>query len=160
MIVILDLSSPQGTKSKITTGERVSRASAAGHRADHQKRLPSLGHRGRQQSIRRLLGQVRLAGEEAHERSSLAGSRVPKRAPQRGVTQLDRVEHGPLGGDRLHLYLPIALRELAQMAWQHDANHDSVCASTESTAGKSRTMGAQLSPESGEAYTWPPVVPK
>ncbi len=36
----------------------------------------------------------------------------------------------------------------------------SVCTSTESTAGKSRTIGAQLSPASLEAYTCPPVVPK
>src|SRR5581483_11084087 len=36
----------------------------------------------------------------------------------------------------------------------------SVCTSTESTAGRSRTIGAQLSPASGDAYTCPPVVPK
>jgi hypothetical protein len=36
----------------------------------------------------------------------------------------------------------------------------SVCTSTESTAGRSRTIGFQLSPESAEQYTWPPVVPK
>ncbi len=35
-----------------------------------------------------------------------------------------------------------------------------VCTSTERTDGKSRTMGAQVSPPSGEQYTWPPVVPK
>jgi hypothetical protein len=35
-----------------------------------------------------------------------------------------------------------------------------VCTSTLSTAGKSRTIGFQLSPASFEQYTWPPVVPK
>jgi hypothetical protein len=39
-------------------------------------------------------------------------------------------------------------------------NHGSVCTSTESTAGRSRTTGDQLSPASAEAYTCPPVVPK
>src|SRR5438309_27291 len=39
-------------------------------------------------------------------------------------------------------------------------NYPRVCTSTLSTAGKSRTMGFQLSPASLEAYTWPPVVPK
>src|SRR5438093_11718270 len=39
-------------------------------------------------------------------------------------------------------------------------DHGSVCTSTDSTDGRSRTMGAQLSPASAEAYTWPPVVPK
>jgi len=38
--------------------------------------------------------------------------------------------------------------------------HASVCTSTESTAGRSRTIGFQLSPASAEAYTCPPVVPK
>ncbi len=38
--------------------------------------------------------------------------------------------------------------------------HGRVCTSTESTAGRSRTMGAQLSPALAEAYTCPPVVPK
>src|ERR1700674_3183242 len=38
--------------------------------------------------------------------------------------------------------------------------HASVCTSTESTPGKSRTIGAQLSPASADAYTCPPLVPK
>jgi hypothetical protein len=38
--------------------------------------------------------------------------------------------------------------------------HCKVCTSTESTAGRSCTIGAHESPESAEAYTWPPVVPK
>src|SRR5258708_2427235 len=38
--------------------------------------------------------------------------------------------------------------------------HLSVCTSTDSTAGRSLTIGAQLSPASDEAYTWPPQVPK
>src|ERR1700704_5961105 len=38
--------------------------------------------------------------------------------------------------------------------------HASVCTSTESTPGRSRTIGFQLSPASAEAYTCPPLVPK
>ena len=38
--------------------------------------------------------------------------------------------------------------------------HARVCTSTESTAGRSRTIGFQLSPASAEAYTCPPLVPK
>ena len=79
---------------------------------------------------------------------------------QRRITQLEFVEYGPLGGGCLHLYLAVTVCELAQVCRQHDAYHESVCTSTESTAGRSRTMGAQLSPESVEAYTCPPVVPK
>ncbi len=39
-------------------------------------------------------------------------------------------------------------------------DHASVCTSTENTDGRCETIGAQLSPESGDMYTWPPVVPK
>src|SRR5208282_1003088 len=35
-----------------------------------------------------------------------------------------------------------------------------VCTSTESTAGRSRTIGAHESPASAEPYTCPPLVPK
>jgi len=38
--------------------------------------------------------------------------------------------------------------------------HPSVCTSTDSTAGRSRTIGAHESPASFEQYTCPPVVPK
>src|ERR1700730_818471 len=38
--------------------------------------------------------------------------------------------------------------------------HARVCTSTESTPGRSRTIGDQLSPASAEAYTCPPLVPK
>src|SRR5437016_6288178 len=38
--------------------------------------------------------------------------------------------------------------------------HASVCTSTESTPGRSRTIGDQLSPALAEAYTCPPLVPK
>ena len=47
-----------------------------------------------------------------------------------------------------------------QVRGKHDPDHGSVWASTDSTAGRSRTIGAQQSPASAEAYTCPPVVPK
>ena len=40
--------------------------------------------------------------------------------------------------------------ERAKMDREDDADHGRVCTSTESTAGRSRTMGDQWSPESGE----------
>ena len=58
----------------------------------------------------------------------------------------------------------------AQVGGQHDPDgvrvqsgvlgHGSVCTSTDSTAGRSRTIGDHVSPPSGEQYTCPPVVPK
>jgi hypothetical protein len=63
---------------------------------------------------------------------------------------------------------PAAQRSYMDSSWSPDnpiriiaaLNHPSVCTSTESTAGKSRTIGFQLSPASAEAYTCPPLVPK
>ena len=96
------------------------------------------------------MGQILLAGEEPHERPPLAGARIAKGATQDGVLQLDRVEHRTLGGHRLDLHLAVAVGELAQLGRQQDPDHDSVCTSTDSTAGRSRTIGRQLSPESAE----------
>src|ERR1700676_1283050 len=52
------------------------------------------------------------------------------------------------------------VRQCSEVCRKHDADHRSVCTSTESTAGRSRTIGAQLSPALEDAYTCPPVVPK
>ena len=60
----------------------------------------------------------------------------------------------------LDLHLTLDLSEIPQVRWEDDADHLRVCTSTESTAGRSRTMGFQLSPASADAYTCPPVVPK
>src|SRR5262249_32693314 len=87
---------------------------------------------------------------------------VADRATQHRVPGFELVEHGLLG-DRaryLKLHLTVYPRQRPQMGGEHHPDHRRVCTSTDSTAGRSRTIGAQLSPESAEAYTWPPVVPK
>jgi len=106
------------------------------------------------------MGQVPLAAKESYERPPRAGHRIAHGAPQCWVPQFDGVEHGTLGGYGVQRYFAVAARELAQMRGQHHPDHDRVCTSTESTAGRSRTMGAQLSPEFADTYTCPPVVPK
>ena len=50
--------------------------------------------------------------------------------------------------------------QFPQMEGKRDPDHGSVWTSTETTAGRSRTMGAQLSPALADTYTCPPVVPK
>ena len=76
--------------------------------------------------------------------------------------QVNINQHLALGNRTGDLDLHFALHpsQGSQMCRKHHAYHGSVCTSTESTAGKSRTIGAQLSPASEEAYTCPPVVPK
>jgi len=70
--------------------------------------------------------------------------------------------------DRASCHWPIYLefditsdtRKRSQMCRQNNYDHVSVWTSTESTGGRSRTIGAHVSPASGDPYTWPPVVPK
>ena len=80
----------------------------------------------------------------------------------RGVARFERIDDGALSDRRGDFDFQFAcdFRERAQMRRQQDADHESVWTSTDSTAGRSRTIGAQQSPEFEEAYTCPPVVPK
>src|SRR5262249_56599789 len=83
--------------------------------------------------------------------------------PQQRVGLLEGIEDGALGHLAIHVELDLAIDagERAEMRGQGDANaHGRVCTSTATTEGRSRTMGAQLSPELAETYTCPPVVPK
>src|SRR6266851_1438984 len=83
-------------------------------------------------------------------------------AAQHGILGLKGVEHRALRDRTLdaELHLAANVSQRPQMSGEYDANHGNVWTSTESTAGRSRTMGVQLSPALAEAYTWPPVVPK
>lgn len=51
----------------------------------------------------------------------------------------------------LQLHLAGHPREVAQMKWKLDPDHESVCVSTDNTAGRSRTMAFQLFPPFAEA---------
>src|SRR5699024_3430010 len=101
-----------------------------------------------------VMGEVLFAGEEADERATPLRAVVAHRAAQRRVGRLQGVEHGGLGDGRVQIEQHLAtrdMRQVPQVRWQYDADHDSVCASTESTDGRSRTIGSQLSPASFEA---------
>src|SRR6185437_14324744 len=141
---------------------------AAGHGADDQVRLGAGRDGFGQRGVRLLVRQVLLAGKEPDERAAFSGPLVADGAAQHRVPGLQRVEHRALGDPPGYLEFNLALNpgQRPQVRGQrhpYDVSvpgHGSVCTSTDSTAGRSRTMGAQLSPASGEAYTWPPVVPK
>jgi hypothetical protein len=145
------------------TSRKIGRqALAPCHCPDDEERLGSLRDRVWQRGVRRFLGQILVAGEEPHERPALVRDVVADGAAQHRVPGFERVEHLPLGGLALDVEAHLALdaREHPEMGREHDSDHGSVWTSTESTAGRSRTIGAQVSPASGDAYTCPPVVPK
>ena len=108
------------------------------------------------------MGKILAAGEEPQERPALLRDVVADGAAQHRITGLQRVEDRALRCRTLDVQLHVAgeVRQPAQVWREHDSDHGSVWTSTESTAGRSRTIGAQLSPASAEQYTCPPVVPK
>ena len=77
---------------------------------------------------------------------------VADRAAQHRVALLERVEHAPQGRLPLDVeaHLAVDARQRPQVLWKSDADHGSVCASTDSTAGRSRTIAVQLSPPSDD----------
>src|SRR5271157_350630 len=132
------------------------------NRPDDQQRLGTRNDRFRQRGIRRFMRQVLLASKEAQERTPLARDVIANRAAQHGIAGLERVEDRTQRGRALDvkLYLAADLRQRPQMRRKLNSDHGSVCTSTESTPGRSRTIGVQLSPASADTYTCPPVVPK
>ena len=119
--------------------------------------------------VRRIEGMVFCAREEAQEWSALKRHMVANRSAQHWVACLERVEDRSLcnGTADMKLNFAVDMRERSQMIRKHDADcrsvllyHGSVWTSTDSTGGRSRTIGDQLSPASAEAYTCPPLVPK
>src|SRR5438034_9435353 len=129
---------------------------------NHEEGFLPRGDVVRQGCIRRLVRQILLAREEPDERAALPSRAVTNGAPQHRIGRLHCVEDGALRHRALHVDRDLVadVRERPQMMRKHDADHRSVCTSTESTGGRSRTIGAPVSPASGGAYTWPPVVPK
>src|SRR5580704_6517458 len=103
------------------------------------------------------MGQILLAREESHERTARECGLVAKGSPQHRIGRFERIEDRPLchWSLNLDLYFARDLRQTSQMRREHHLDyhpdHLSVCTSTESTAGRSRTIGAQLSPASDDA---------
>src|SRR5207248_9703288 len=99
------------------------------------------------------MGYILRAGEESYERSALPGDVVADRPAQHRVAGLERLHERALRGWTLNVEHHVAadLGQRAQMQREHHSDHGSVCTSTDTTAGRSRTIGAQLSPASGEA---------
>src|SRR5215208_7066056 len=97
--------------------------------------------------------QVFLAGEEAEERAAGSGDLIADRAAKRGIARLEGAEDGAEGRRLdLHIHDALDLRQPPKELRQLDPDrHRSVCTSTDSTAGKSRTIAFQVSPPSADA---------
>ncbi len=101
----------------------------------------------------KLVGQVLLAREEPDESAAVLRDRLTERPLQHRVAGLERVDDRPLRRltDNLEFDLPVDVCERPQVRRKPDSDHGTPWTSTESTAGRSRTIGTQLSPASAEA---------
>ena len=125
---------------------------AARNRSYDEQRLFPRDDRVRQRGVRGFMRKILLAREEPQEWPPLLRDVIADRPAQHRIAGFERVKYRALRGLALDLQLYLAAdpRQPPQMWRQHDSNHGSVWTSTESTAGRSRTMGAQLSPASAE----------
>lgn len=92
-------------------------------------------NRLRQRSVRRLMGQILLAGKEAQERSPLMCDLIADGAAQHGIAGFKRVKNGTLR-DRafdVKLYLAANLRQGSEMVRDYHADHICVINSVFST---------------------------
>lgn len=94
-----------------------------------------------------------LTREKAHERSPLQGNGVADCALKNRKAGLERVDQRSLRRQAVDLELDFQTDtgEGPQVRRKDNPDHGKVWTSTDRTAGKSLTMGAQLSPELAEA---------
>src|ERR1035441_2343284 len=142
--------------------EGLRRTLPAANSPNQQERLRPGRHRIGERGVWRFVRKILLAGEEPHERPALLRDVIADGPPQHRVAGLEGIQNRTLRGRPLDVELHFArdLGQRAQMRRENDSDHGSVCTSTDSTAGRLRTMGAQGSPASGHGHTWQPVVPK
>ena len=72
----------------------------------------------------------------------------------KGDSMFERIEDGALRHGSIDTngdFAALDMSERSQVRGKDNANHGSVCTSTETTAGRSRTIGDQVFPASGEA---------
>ena len=96
-----------------------------------------------------------LTGEEAHHGPPLVRDVIADGSAERGVVALDSIDdrsRRDRAGD-LHPHFAAHSRQRAQVRRQDHAHVHSVCASTDSTAGKSRTARHWIAEEVDERAT-------
>src|SRR5688572_3469829 len=83
--------------------------STTGNGADDEKRLLSSRDRLGQRRIRRLKGQILLAGEEPQERAAFLGGVIADRPAQHRMAGFERIEDRAQGHRALDLKLDVTL---------------------------------------------------
>ena len=108
-----------------TAGTRQPLPLPAGHCPDHEKRLPARYHLLGQRVVGRGVGQILIAGVEAHERPTLSALAIADSAEQHRVLLLERVEYGSLRDRAGHLEVHLAghVRQVLQVGREDYSYH-------------------------------------
>src|SRR6266853_852179 len=101
---------------------------APGNGPYDDKRLLPAHDRVGQWRVRRLMGQIFLASEEAQKRPPLLRDLVADRPAQHRIAGLERVEHRALRDRTLNFerHLAADVRQRSQMLREYDSDHLSV----------------------------------
>ncbi len=96
---------------------------------------------------------ILATGEESDSGPALHRYVLTNRAAQHRIARVECIEYRTLGDYAVDFdsHLAVTARERLQVVRQHDPDHESVWVSTDNTAGRSRTIGSQLSPLSLDA---------
>src|ERR1700730_12002613 len=123
---------------------------ASGNCAHDKKRFVAFNDRVGQGSVGRFVRNIFAANKETNQRSALECSVFANRSAQNWIFIFERVEQRfyRRGSVKIDMYLVADFCQRSQVMRKNNANHFRVCASTESTAGRSRTIGVQESPAS------------
>src|SRR5262249_24227534 len=115
----------------------------AGHGADDEEGLGARRDRVGQLRVRAVVGKILLAGEDSQEGSAFLCDVIADRPANDRIARLERVQDGTLGDRAVDgdLHLAVDVGQGAEMRGQHDTDHGSVWTSTDTTDGRSRTIG-------------------
>jgi hypothetical protein len=96
--------------------------------------------------------EILFAGEEPNEWTSDVRLVISNSPAKYWMRCLQRIQYGALRHLSLDINLDFALdvRKCPKPLRQYDPDHGNVCTSTDMTDGRSRTIGVQVSPLSGE----------
>jgi len=120
---------------------------------DDQEWFRPIRNRIGQRRIGRLMRQIFAARKKTDHWPANLRHMITHCPSQHRIFRFNCIQQRPLSQRSVYLksYFTIDVRQRAQIRRKNNAYHGNVCASTESTAGKSRTSGFHLSPASTEA---------
>lgn len=120
---------------------------------DDQEWFRPIRNRVRQRRIGRFMRQIFAARKKTDHWPANLRHMITHCPAQHRIFRFNHVQQRALGQRSVELksYFTVDVRQRTQIRRKNNAYHGNVCASTDSTAGKSRTIGFHLSPASTEA---------